>query len=156
MRYRCWTVGALLGAALLTAPAAPGFGHTHPADALLTAQADRDRAMPTMRMHEGMEHGAQEGAAPHAAEPDEMDPVTRAFREVNERMHAAMSVPGTGDADRDFAAAMIAHHVGAIEMAEILLEHGRDPELRALAEEIIEVQKREIEFLQEWLAENPG
>ena len=156
MRHRCWTIGTLLGAALLTAPASPGLGHARPAGTLLTAQADHGQATPAMPMHEGTEHRAREDAVPHAAEPDDLDPVLRAFREANERMHAAMSVPGTGDADRDFAAAMIAHHEGAIEMAEILLEHGRDPDLRALAEEIIEVQKREIEFLQEWLAANPG
>jgi uncharacterized protein (DUF305 family) len=34
------------------------------------------------------------------------------------RMHEAMSRPGTGDPDHDFAAMMIPHHQGAIEMAE--------------------------------------
>jgi uncharacterized protein (DUF305 family) len=39
-------------------------------------------------------------------------------------------------------------------MARIVLEHGDDPELRQLAEEIIEAQEAEIAFLQEWITEN--
>ncbi len=95
-----------------------------------------------------MDHGVNHGSAVG-------NPAVEAYREANARMHEAMSAPGTGDADRDFAAAMIAHHQGAIDMAHILLQYGRDPELRALAEDIIEAQQGEIEFLRRWLAEHP-
>ena len=47
---------------------------------------------------------------------------------------------------------MIGHHLGAIEMARIVLEHGSDPELRQLAEEVIAAREREVAFLKEWLA----
>jgi uncharacterized protein (DUF305 family) len=56
--------------------------------------------------------------------------------------------------DVAFACGMIAHHQGAIDMAEVLLEHGEDPKMRALAEEIIAAQVGEIELMTAWLAEN--
>ena len=45
----------------------------------------------------------------------------------------------------DFATMMIAHHVGAVEMSELLLEKGKDPILKSFAEEVIAAQNTEIE-----------
>lgn len=60
----------------------------------------------------------------------------------------------TGDASVDFATMMIPHHQSAIDMAEAYLEHGDDPELTALAKEIVSAQQREIAFLEKWLEAN--
>jgi uncharacterized protein (DUF305 family) len=57
-------------------------------------------------------------------------------------------------ADVAFACGMIAHHQGAIDMAEVLLEHGEDDQMRTLAQEIIDAQVGEIEQMTTWLAEN--
>ncbi len=78
---------------------------------------------------------------------------TEAYRAANLDMHAAMDIEFSDDADIDFARGMIGHHMGAIDMARIVLEHGQDPELRTLAEEIIEAQESEIAFLRSWLEE---
>ena len=60
------------------------------------------------------------------------------------RMDAAMAVGYTGNADDDFARMMIAHHQGAIDMAELELRFGTDERLRRLAQEIIVTQGQEI------------
>jgi uncharacterized protein (DUF305 family) len=60
------------------------------------------------------------------------------------RMHAAMRVRFTGDADRDFARMMIPHHQGAIDMALVELRYGKDERLKRLAQEIIVEQQQEI------------
>ncbi|MCE4226464.1 DUF305 domain-containing protein [Methylobacterium sp. C25] len=71
------------------------------------------------------------------------------------RMHADMAVAPSGDPDRDFAAMMIPHHQGAVDMAKAELAHGRDPVLRRLAEGIIVEQRQEIEVMRRALAERP-
>ena len=58
------------------------------------------------------------------------------------------------DADVAFACGMIAHHQGAIDMAQVLLEYGDDPQMIALAKEIIAAQVGEIDKMIEWLGEN--
>jgi uncharacterized protein (DUF305 family) len=93
--------------------------------------------------HQG--HGAPAAAAQEPAS-------TREYRAASERMHRDMAIRYTGDADRDFAAAMIPHHQGAIDMARVVLRHGSDPGIRALAENIIRVQEAEIAELRAFLA----
>ncbi|HET8876576.1 MAG TPA: DUF305 domain-containing protein [Casimicrobiaceae bacterium] len=56
-------------------------------------------------------------------------------------------VPMTGDPDHDFAAMMIPHHQGAIDMAKVELLHGKNAALRRLAQEIIVTQRSEIDVL---------
>lgn len=72
-----------------------------------------------------------------------------AFERAMTAMQAAMErVQHTGNPDADFAAMMIAHHQGAIEMAKVELLYGTDPRLRRLAQEIIITQRSEIAVMQ--------
>jgi uncharacterized protein (DUF305 family) len=52
--------------------------------------------------------------------------------------------PMAGNPDHDFAAMMIPHHQGAIDMAKVELLYGKDPVLRRIAQEIIVTQQQEI------------
>lgn len=70
-----------------------------------------------------------------------------AHEKMMENMH---KLKPTGNADNDFAAQMIPHHQAAIDMAKVELEHGKDPALRKMAEEIIKAQEEEIKTLQAW------
>ena len=71
-----------------------------------------------------------------------------------DRMDSAMiAAKPTNDPDRDFAAMMIPHHQGAIDMAKVELIYGHDPVLRRLAEGIIVEQQQEIELMQRSLNE---
>ncbi|WP_315791225.1 CopM family metallochaperone [Fischerella sp. JS2] len=73
----------------------------------------------------------------------------QAFEQTMTSMHTQMqNVKMTGNPDTDFAAMMIPHHQGAIEMAKIELQYGTDPRLRRLAQEIIVTQQSEIELMQ--------
>jgi hypothetical protein len=60
------------------------------------------------------------------------------------RMMNGMTIGPSGDVDRDFSAMMIPHHQGAIEMAQAELRHGKNEQLRRIAQEIIVEQQQEI------------
>ena len=70
------------------------------------------------------------------------------MNQMNQDMMAAAQYK---DPDVAFAAGMLPHHIGAVKMAEVELKYGKDPEMRKLAENIINAQQAEIEQMQKWL-----
>ncbi|HHK6021699.1 MULTISPECIES: CopM family metallochaperone [Neisseria] len=70
------------------------------------------------------------------------------MNQMNQDMMAAAQYK---DPDVAFAAGMLPHHIGAVKMAEVELKYGKDPEMRKLAEDIINAQQAEIEQMQKWL-----
>jgi uncharacterized protein (DUF305 family) len=90
----------------------------------------------------------------------QMEPQATTFmRAMNESMHrmddGMKSAPMNGDIDHDFAAMMMPHHQGAIDMAKAELAYGKDPVMRRLAEEIVVDQQSEIQVMQLWLSKRP-
>jgi uncharacterized protein (DUF305 family) len=58
----------------------------------------------------------------------------------------------TGEAlDEAFLREMIVHHQGAIDMAKLVQRDGAHAELKAMANDIVSAQSREIETMQRWL-----
>jgi uncharacterized protein (DUF305 family) len=94
----------------------------------------------------GMQHGQTQST----------NPVIRGYAEANMRMHRDMNITLTGDADQDFLNGMIPHHQGAIDMAKVVLAHGKDPRVKKLAQEIIKAQEKEIALMKSWLAKKGG
>ncbi len=115
--------------------------------------------MPMMRgaMMQGGMHGMMSGGehGGMAAQPKgDTGPSSLAFHGINAKMHGAMDIAFTGNADVDFVKGMIPHHAGAVDMAKTVLAFGKDPEVRKLAEEIIKAQESEIALMQGWLKKN--
>ncbi|GBK53924.1 hypothetical protein JFPO14_contig00019-0074 [Edwardsiella piscicida] len=61
----------------------------------------------------------------------------------------------SNDPDVAFAAGMLPHHIGAVEMAKVELKYGKDPQMRQLAKSIIASQEKEINEMKAWLAAHP-
>ncbi len=60
------------------------------------------------------------------------------------KMMDGMEIKPTGDVDADFAAMMIPHHQGAIDIAQAELRYGHNEQLRRIAQEIVVDQLQEI------------
>ena len=72
-----------------------------------------------------------------------------------DKMHMAMeAVEYSGNGDLDFVRLMLPHHQAAVDMAKTQLLHGKDPQMRRLAQEIITDQQLEIEVMQLWLKQH--
>ena len=112
-----------------------------------TARAEDPHAQHDMKAMDGMRDMKAMGG-------DTSD-ASKAFADVNMKMHKDMTMEFTGNPDVDFAQGMIPHHQGAIGMANVVLKYGKDPEMKKLAEEIIKAQDTEIAVMKAWLAKQP-
>lgn len=79
---------------------------------------------------------------------------SEAFKAATMKMHEEMPMQFSGNTDTDFVKSMIPHHQGAIDMAEVEMKYGKNPQARKFAEDIIKAQRAEIEEFNKWLREN--
>jgi uncharacterized protein (DUF305 family) len=104
-------------------------------------------------MHPHQSPPALEQTAPASAS----SPFDTLMVQAMDRMHAAMAaVPRAGEPNRDFLAAMVPHHQGAIDMAKAVLLVTTDPRIRNLAQSIITEQQYEIDLMTRLIAEMPA
>lgn len=96
-----------------------------------------------------------------ASHPDAPKPkpnteaMQKAYAKGMNTMHSDMML-GIAEpiSDMAFARGMLAHHIGAVDMAKVQLQYGADEEMRKLAQDIIDAQQPEIELMQSWIAAN--
>ena len=93
-----------------------------------------------------------EVSGPHAG--DDGSPGNQAFAASEAEMHRLMAAASGETVDQAYIAKMIAHHQGAVAMAEVALRDSRDPEVRRMAEAVIAAQTREITDMRAWSPSN--
>lgn len=89
-------------------------------------------------------------AAPATAQ---QSPSSKGYMDAMSKMQASMPKDHKGDSDTDFARMMIPHHRGAMDMAKVEIQYGKDPMLRKMAEKMIKDQEKEVADLEKWLKE---
>ena len=113
--------------------------------------AVQKKVVPSGEVMQANASGDHQGHAMPSSASANDSPSTTAYRAVNDQMHAGMGAQFTGNADVDFMRGMIPHHQGAVDMANIVLANGKDPQVKKLANDVIQAQEGEIAFMRDWL-----
>jgi uncharacterized protein (DUF305 family) len=92
---------------------------------------------------DGMDHATMDGSS--------VSDSTKAFDGAMTSMMKGMMAAPTGKPDLDFMQGMIPHHQGAVDMSKVVLQFGKDAEVKTLAENVIKAQAAEIAFMNGWL-----
>jgi uncharacterized protein (DUF305 family) len=110
-------------------------------NAALPASAQQAASTPGMNLSSSFDTG--------------LSPSTLAFTKTDERLMKEMSASAySGDTDKDFVSRMIPHNLDVIEMAEVELKYGNDPDLERFAKSIIVAQRTEIGYMMKWQAKH--
>lgn len=96
--------------------------------------------------------GAVSGPEDHSVHAPSTGPTAgdRAFAASEAEMHRLMAAASGETVDQSYIAKMIAHHQGAVAMAEVAMRDSRDPEVRRMAQAVIDTQTREIAEMRAW------
>jgi uncharacterized protein (DUF305 family) len=97
---------------------------------------------------EGMDHGGKAGETTSGMAGMDHDEMGHGSMEMGSGEMARQMVMENGEySDRRFIDAMVPHHQGAVDMAEVALENAEHQEIRDLAEDIVVAQQDEIKEL---------
>ena len=109
----------------------------------------------SMTQAQSMHHMASAVDTQSQMQSQTQPPHIMAYMDIMNKMHQAMSAGVQAkNADVGFAKGMIPHHEGAIAMAKVQLQYGKDAEMKALAQKIVDTQQSEISVMQNWLDKN--
>jgi len=121
---------------------------------LAAAQTSSQMNMPGMKMS-GAGASSMASTSSSASSATKAGTSSQAFQAADATMMHRMSAPYSGDTDRDFVEHMMPHHEGAVAMARIELQYGKDPALKKMARDIIQSQNEEIVFMKQWQKDHP-
>ena len=84
-----------------------------------------------------------------------MNEAQKGYMQAMMKMHGPMMAAHMiKDSDVAFICGMIAHHQGAIDMADVVLKTGDNAEAKKMAEKTKKEQGQEIAEMKEWLSKN--
>ena len=84
-----------------------------------------------------------------------MNEAQKGYMEAMMKMHGPMMTAHMAkDSDVAFICGMIAHHQGAIDMADVVLKTGDNAEAKKMAEKTKKEQGQEIAEMKDWLKKN--
>lgn len=134
---------ALLPVALIGLLTACDGGGDPVEQALRDASAARHAAAtPTTEEAQAASHAGHDMTGPA--------PGDQAFAASEAEMHEKMAAASGQTLDQAYVAKMIAHHEGAVAMARVALSESRDPDIRRMAQAVVDTQTREIAEMKAW------
>ena len=84
-----------------------------------------------------------------------MTEAQKGYMQAMMKMHGPMMTSIMAkDADVAFVCGMIAHHQGAIDMANVVMKTGDNIEAKKMAEKVVKEQGQEISEMKAWLQKN--
>jgi hypothetical protein len=135
-------IGSLIATTALACP--EGKEHSKPCPMM------KDGICLKTKNHDGHgEHGGHSMPTTHSTMAS--NPAIAAYIKGMDIMHRDMAITYTGNTDYDFLAGMIPHHQGAVDMAQVVMQYGQNPQVRRLAAEIIRSQNLEIKWMRQYM-----
>ena len=103
-------------------------------------------------MQQMMQGGMMRQGGMMQGQQGQQSEAAKAYMTAMDKMHGPMmQAAQEADADVAFVKGMIPHHQGAIDMAKVVLQHGKDEQTKKWANDVIREQQREIDEMQAWL-----
>jgi uncharacterized protein (DUF305 family) len=127
-------------------------------DAGASTKAEAEIKLPDACQQATQGASAASGQMPEPAQAnagDQSGGAMQGLMHAIDAMHAPMvQAVSAQDADVAFTCAMIVHHQGAIAMANVELDQGKDKEVKKMARKMIEEQTKEVKKMTKWVDEH--